>query len=149
RGGGGGASGDFFGRVGSGFRVVLSISRGNRRVRKKTMMRVDLILMLSRVVRVPMNGSGGRGDCGVGLGRAIERGRLGGNGAAPERRTHMSLVPDKKTERPPFFRSKIAPWTTSATQIGTTSAAVTALDALVTAAEEKLAAQTSAEATYR
>jgi hypothetical protein len=62
----------------------------------------------------------------------------------------MGLVPDTKPAKTAFFRSMIAPWTAAPpTAIGTTTGAVTALDALVTVAEEKLAAQTSAEAVYR
>lgn len=61
----------------------------------------------------------------------------------------MGIVPDSKQGKVTFFRSKIAPWTSAATAIGTTPEAVTALDALVTTAEEKLAAQTSAEGAYR
>jgi hypothetical protein len=58
----------------------------------------------------------------------------------------MGLFPETKSGKIEFFQSKIAPWGTSATQIGTTSGAVTALDALVTAAADALAAQVAAEA---
>jgi hypothetical protein len=61
----------------------------------------------------------------------------------------MSLVPKSKQGKVTFFKSKIAPWTTSATQIGTTTTAVTALDALVDAAEAAVDAQVAAEAAFR
>src|SRR5688572_30744651 len=62
----------------------------------------------------------------------------------------MSLYPNTKPGKIAFFNSKIAPWQASAVSIGTTSAAVTALQGLVTAAQGKLddqvAAQQAAEA---
>ena len=61
----------------------------------------------------------------------------------------MGLVPDTKQGKTNFFRSKIAPWTSSAVAIGTSVPAVTALDVLVTAAEDKLAAQAAAEGAFR
>src|SRR4051812_25511040 len=61
----------------------------------------------------------------------------------------MSLVPRTKQDKVNFYQSKITPWTTNATAIGTTSSAVTALNTLVTAAADALAAQTVAEAAWR
>src|SRR5438876_9310266 len=57
----------------------------------------------------------------------------------------MSLYPNTKSGKIGYFNSKIAPWTTNATAIGTTSAAVTALQSKVTAAQTKLDAQIAAE----
>jgi len=57
----------------------------------------------------------------------------------------MSLIPNTKSAKIAFFNSKIAPWTTNATAIGTTAGAVTALEALVTDAQTKLDAQVAAE----
>ncbi len=56
-----------------------------------------------------------------------------------------ALYPDTKAGKVAYFQSKIAPWTASATTIGTTTAAVTALDGKVTAAQDKLAAQVAAQ----
>ena len=61
----------------------------------------------------------------------------------------MPLVPAKKEEKVAFFRARIAPWQTNAVAIGTTGAAVTALDGLVTAAEDAIAAQLVALNAYR
>jgi hypothetical protein len=61
----------------------------------------------------------------------------------------MSLVPKDKQGKISFFQSKITPWTASATQIGTTSTAVTALGTLTTTAATKMAAQTAAEAAWK
>ncbi len=61
----------------------------------------------------------------------------------------MALVPDTKQGKVTFFRSKVAPWTASPTEIGTTAANVAAFDVLVSAAEDKRAAQTSAEGAFR
>jgi hypothetical protein len=61
----------------------------------------------------------------------------------------MALVPNTKQGKVNFYQSKIAPWTTNATAIGTTSGAVTALGTLVTAADTALAAQATAEAAAR
>jgi len=55
-----------------------------------------------------------------------------------------ALYPDTKDGKVAYFQSKIAPWTASATTIGTTTAAVTAMDAKVTVAQDKLAAQVAA-----
>ncbi len=57
----------------------------------------------------------------------------------------MSLYPNTKTGKIGYFNSKIAPWTTNATAIGTTSAAVTDLQTKVTTAQAKLDAQIAAE----
>src|SRR5438128_352870 len=57
----------------------------------------------------------------------------------------MSLIPSSKTDKVAFFNSKITPWTTNATAIGTTTAAVTDLQTKVTTAQTKLAAQVAAE----
>src|SRR4051812_12894699 len=57
----------------------------------------------------------------------------------------MGLIPDTKAGKVAFYGSKIAPWTTNAVAIGTTAGAVTALDALLTTAQDKLAAQTAAQ----
>ena len=57
----------------------------------------------------------------------------------------MSLYPKTKPGKIGYFNSKIAPWTTNATAIGTTSTAVTALNTLVTAAQGKLDDQIAAE----
>jgi hypothetical protein len=56
----------------------------------------------------------------------------------------MSLIPDTTNGTIDYLQSKVEPWTTNATAIGTTSAAVTAMDAKVTAAQDKLAAQVAA-----
>jgi hypothetical protein len=56
-----------------------------------------------------------------------------------------SLYPKTKPGKIGYFNSKIGPWTASATSIGTTSAAVTALQGLVTAAQGKLDDQIAAE----
>jgi hypothetical protein len=61
----------------------------------------------------------------------------------------MALVPDKKQQKISFYQSKIDPWTTNATAIGTTTTAVTALGTLVTAAQTAMDAQTTAEAAFR
>ncbi len=61
----------------------------------------------------------------------------------------MALVPDTKQGKVNFYQSKLTPWTTSATAIGTTSGAVTALGTLATAAATALAAQATAEAAFR
>jgi hypothetical protein len=53
----------------------------------------------------------------------------------------MGLVPDSINGKIEFFRAKVAPWTTSATAIGTTSTAVTAMGAKVDTAQDKLDAQ--------
>jgi hypothetical protein len=53
----------------------------------------------------------------------------------------MGLVPDSINGKIEFFRAKVAPWTSNATAIGTTSAAVTGMGAKVTAAQTKLDAQ--------
>jgi hypothetical protein len=53
----------------------------------------------------------------------------------------MSLVPPTIDGKIQFFQSKITPWTTSATAIGTTTIAVTALGVKVSNAQDKLAAQ--------
>lgn len=58
----------------------------------------------------------------------------------------MSLVPYTYEGKILFYRSKNTPWTTSATQIGTTSAAVASLAAKVAAAQAKLDAQVAAKA---
>jgi len=57
----------------------------------------------------------------------------------------MSLYPNTKPGKIGYFNSKIAPWTTNAVAIGTTSAAVTALNTLVTTAQTKLDDQIAAE----
>jgi hypothetical protein len=57
----------------------------------------------------------------------------------------MSLIPPSVTGTIDYLQSKIDPWTTSATAIGTTTAAVTALAANVAAAQDKLAAQIAAQ----
>lgn len=61
----------------------------------------------------------------------------------------MSLIPDSKTGKVAFFQTRVAPWTTSATLIGTTTQAVTDLGTKVTAAETAIAGQDAAYATYR
>src|SRR5262245_59850126 len=57
----------------------------------------------------------------------------------------MGLIPSKKTDKVAFFNSKISPWTTNATAIGTTTSAVTAMGTLVTTANTAIAAQVAAE----
>ncbi len=57
----------------------------------------------------------------------------------------MGLIPSTKTGKVAFFNSKIAPWTTNATAIGTTTTAVTALQTKVEAALAALDAQVAAE----
>jgi hypothetical protein len=57
----------------------------------------------------------------------------------------MSLYPNTKPGKIGYFNSKVAPWTTNATAIGTTSAAVTALQTKITTAQDKLDAQIAAE----
>ena len=57
----------------------------------------------------------------------------------------MSLYPNTKPGKIGYFNSKVAPWTTNAVAIGTTSTAVTALQALVTAAQSALDDQIAAE----
>lgn len=61
----------------------------------------------------------------------------------------MALVPDKKQDKISFYQSKIAPWTTNATAIGTTSSNVANLGTLTTAAQTAMDAQTTAEAAFR
>ena len=56
----------------------------------------------------------------------------------------MGLVPDGKLAKMQWYQSKIAPWTTNAVAIGTTAAAVTALETKLTAAQDAVAAQTAA-----
>jgi hypothetical protein len=58
----------------------------------------------------------------------------------------VGLLPQTKIGKIQFFQSKIAPWTTNATAIGTTSAEVTALAAKVTAAEDAMADHVAAQA---
>ena len=52
----------------------------------------------------------------------------------------MPLIPNKHEARILFCQSKVAPWTASATQIGTTTAAVTAMGAKADNAQAKLQA---------
>jgi hypothetical protein len=61
----------------------------------------------------------------------------------------MGLIPDTKQGKINFFQSKITPWTTNATAIGTTAAEVTALNALVEAAADAVATQITNEAAFR
>src|SRR6478735_1783564 len=61
----------------------------------------------------------------------------------------MTLYPKTKPGKINWFNSKIAPWNSSATSIGTTSTAVTALQTLVTAAQAALADQVAAEQTVK
>ena len=56
----------------------------------------------------------------------------------------MATVPKSNAEKAAFFAARNAPWTTNATAIGVTTAAVSALAAKVTTAQAALAAQTSA-----
>lgn len=58
----------------------------------------------------------------------------------------MSVVPQKRTDRVAWYRARIAQWTSQATNIGTTAGACTAMDALITAAEDARNAQLLAEA---
>ena len=51
------------------------------------------------------------------------------------------IVPISRTDRLAFYRTRIPSWTSSATLIGTTAAAVTDLDAKLTAAEAARTAQ--------
>src|SRR5688572_5004480 len=57
----------------------------------------------------------------------------------------MSLYPNTKAGKVAYFNSKVAPWTTNATAIGTTTAAITDLQSKVTSAQTKLAEQVAAE----
>jgi hypothetical protein len=57
----------------------------------------------------------------------------------------MSLIPPTNHGTIEYLQSKVEPWTTHATAIGTTTTAVTAMDAKLTAAQEKLAAQVAAQ----
>src|SRR5262245_61490408 len=57
----------------------------------------------------------------------------------------MSLYPNTKAGKIGYFNSKVAPWNANAVAIGTTTAAVTALQTKVTAAQTKLDAQIAAE----
>lgn len=57
----------------------------------------------------------------------------------------MPLYPSSKAGKIGYFNSKIAPWTTNAVAIGTTTALVTDLDTKVTNAQTKLDAQIAAE----
>jgi hypothetical protein len=57
----------------------------------------------------------------------------------------MSLIPDTINGTIDYLESKVEPWTTNATAIGTTSAAVTSMDAKLTTAREKLANQVAAQ----
>src|SRR5688500_8995926 len=58
----------------------------------------------------------------------------------------MSVVPDKKVEKIQFYENHIAPWTTNAVAIGTSTTALTDLDTRPDAARAALAAQQSAQA---
>ncbi len=57
----------------------------------------------------------------------------------------MNLMPSSKTGKVAFLKSKLAPWQDHAVDIGTTAAAVTGLQTLLTAAQEKLDAQVAAD----
>ena len=61
----------------------------------------------------------------------------------------MSLLPDTINGKIEFVQSKIPAWQLSATQIGTTSAAVTALNTKLTTAQAKLAAAILARETAK
>ena len=61
----------------------------------------------------------------------------------------MGLIPTKRTDKVAFFNSKVAPWTTNATAIGTTTSAVTAMGTKVTAAQAALAMQFAAEQAFK
>ena len=61
----------------------------------------------------------------------------------------MGLYANTKPAKIGYFNSKIAPWTASATSIGTTTAAVTALNTLVTSAQTKLDDQIAAEQAFK
>jgi hypothetical protein len=56
----------------------------------------------------------------------------------------MSLIPDTTHGTIQYLESKVEPWTSNSTAIGTTSAAVTAMDGKLTVAKEKLANQVAA-----
>jgi len=58
----------------------------------------------------------------------------------------MSVVPQKTVDKIQFFEDHIAPWTTNATAIGTTTTAVTALDTKTQAARDSYTAQQVAQA---
>lgn len=57
----------------------------------------------------------------------------------------MGLLPEQYAARIAFFKNRIATWTAEATNIGTTTGAVTALQTAVTAAETALADQQTAQ----
>ena len=57
----------------------------------------------------------------------------------------MGLLPTTQQGRINLFKSKIAPWTTNATAIGTTTTQVGALDALVASAERAIADRVAAQ----
>ena len=57
----------------------------------------------------------------------------------------MGVVPNKRPEKVAWYKARIAQWTTEATNIGTSSAACTAMAALITAAEDALNAKITAE----
>ena len=57
----------------------------------------------------------------------------------------MSLVPRKAIEAVQFYENHLAPWTTNATAIGTTSAAMTDLTTKATAARDAYDAQQAAQ----
>ena len=59
----------------------------------------------------------------------------------------MGLVPNSRVDKVAFFQSKIAPWTANSVAIGSSAAAITALQTKLTAAQNALAAQVAAAAT--
>jgi hypothetical protein len=61
----------------------------------------------------------------------------------------MGLIPDSRAGTIALVQSKIAPWTASATQIGTTVAQINSLDGLLTGAQDAIAAQVAAEQTRK
>lgn len=56
----------------------------------------------------------------------------------------MSVIPESRTDKVAFYNSHIAPWSTSAVLIGTTTQAVTDLQTKVEAAQSKIAEQVAA-----
>jgi hypothetical protein len=61
----------------------------------------------------------------------------------------MSVVPKKVVDRIQFYEDHIAPWTTNATAIGTTTTAVTNLETLTQAARDAYDAQQAAQETAK
>ena len=65
------------------------------------------------------------------------------------RRVTMALVPDTKAGKVAFYKSRLALWTENSVAIGSSAAEITALSALVTAAEAAVLDQDEKHETAR